>query len=524
MINHFRKFGCQVLRDCPLGLLLLFLITPQVQAEVSLPSVINSHMVLQREKPLPVWGWAEPGEEVTVTFGQSTVSGQADETGVWRVTLPAVEAGGPFEMTIAGTNTIKLTDILVGEVWVCSGQSNMQWNLARADNAAKEIAAANHPKIRLFNVPRVPAGSPALDVNAEWTACRPETAAGFSAVGYFFGRELQKDLDVPIGLIGTSWGGTKIEPWTPPAGFAEEEELQGILEQVNAQNTAYKSTLRGSVGAYKTWLAAAKEAMSKDRAIPAPPSLPAHPLASNSAPTGLYNGMVHPLVPFAIRGAIWYQGESNRGQGMKYFAMMKALIKGWRTVWGDEDLAFYYVQLAPYRYNGSPTALPEIWEAQTAALSIPNTGMAVTTDIGNINDIHPTNKQDVGKRLALWALAKTYGKQDLVYSGPLYESMAVELDTVRLKFKHADGLKSSDGKQLTWFEIAGEDRKFVPANAEIDGDTVVVESSQVDSPVAVRFGWDQLAEPNLVNGAGLPASPFRTDDWGTGPPKFPTQK
>ena len=524
MLNLLQNWCCAVPRACSLSLLVLLAIAPQAQAEVSLPAVIGSHMVLQREKPLPIWGWAAPGEEITVTLGESTMKATADAKGDWRVTLPALQAGGPFEMTVAGSNTIKLTDILVGEVWVCSGQSNMQWSVGRADNAAKEIADSKNPKIRLFDVPRVPAGSPALDVNAKWTECSPQTVPGFSAVAYFYARELQKELGVPVGVIGTSWGGTKIEPWTPPVGFAKEPELKGILDQVNAQQAAYNSTITSSVQAYKTWLMAAKEAMSKDRAIPSPPTVPAHPLASNSAPTGLYNGMVHPLVPFAVRGAIWYQGESNRGQGMKYFAMMKALIAGWRSVWGDEDLAFYFVQLAPYRYSGSPTALPEIWEAQTATLSVPNTGMAVTTDIGNIEDIHPTNKQDVGKRLALWALAKTYGNKDLVYSGPLYDSMEVEIDTIRLKFKHGKGLDSRDGKSLTWFEIAGKDRKFVPANAEIDGDTVIVESSQVDSPVAVRFGWDQLAEPNLANGAGLPASPFRTDTWGQGPPKFPTQK
>ena len=519
VLNLSRAAGCFQVS------ILLFMLCPGFAswalADVSLPAVIGSNMVLQREKSLPIWGWAAPGEKVTVSLGKSQSSAIANEQGEWLVKLPAMEAGGPHKMNVSGANTIELIDIMVGEVWVCSGQSNMQWPVARAENPQEEVSAATYPQIRLFHVPLKPAGSPAMDVHAEWVACAPQTIPHFSAVAYFFGRELHRALGVPVGLIATSWGGTRIEPWTPPAGFASQPETKGMAEQLARHEAAYQEVVKQSLEHHKTWLVAAKEALAAGQPIPAAPTLPPHPLNSNGVPTGLYNGMVHPLVPFAARGVIWYQGEANRGQGMLYHTMMKALIAGWRRAWNDEKLAFYFVQLAPFRYNGSPTALPEIWEAQTATLAVPHTGMVVTTDIGAIGDIHPTNKQEVGRRLALWALANTYGQREIVYSGPLYDSMEVEIDTIRLKFKHGAGLKSRDGKSLDWFEIAGEDRKFVPALAEIDGDTVIVSSSKVDKPVAARFGWDQLAEPNLVNGAGLPAAPFRTDRWGTEPPGFP---
>lgn len=496
-----------------------------VRGDVKLPAVVGDHMVLQRDLPLPIWGWADPGEEVTVTFGENKASTKADEAGKWQVKLPALKAGGPLEMTIQGKNTIKLTDILMGEVWVGSGQSNMQWSVTQSADAAQETAAAKYPKIRLFAVPLVPSGAPARDVNARWVECSPATVGGFSAVLYFYGRELHKTLDVPVGLINTSWGGTRIEPWIPPAGFESQKELKKEVENLKGVLKNYQNTLKTSVNLLRPWFNAAEKAIAAGEPIPDPPALPGHPLNSSGGPTGLYNGMVHPLVPFAIRGAIWYQGESNVGQGMYYHELMKGLIQGWRTVWGEGDFPFYYVQLAPYRYGGRETALPEIWEAQTATLAFPNTGMAVITDIATVGNIHPPNKQDVGKRLALWALAKTYGKSEVVYSGPQFESLTVELEEARIKFKHADdGLVSRDGKPLTWFTLAGADKKFHPATATISGDTLVVRSNNVTAPVAVRFAWHQLAEPNLINKAGLPALPFRTDTWSDAVPTFPNEK
>jgi sialate O-acetylesterase len=313
-----------------------------------------------------------------------------------------------------------------------------------------------------------------------WKVCSPETVAGFTGVGYFFGRRLNKELDVPIGLIGSNWGGTRIEPWTPPAGFK-------------------------SVPALKKDFADKLDSFPQKRD---------NGTINHQTPLALYNGMIHPLLPYTIRGAIWYQGESNNGEGMLYNEKMKALIAGWRSVWKNDELPFLFVQLAPFKYGRrNPEDLAGIWEAQTATLAVPNTGMAVTTDIGNVRDIHPRNKQDVGARLALWALAKTYGKQDVVYSGPLYRGMKVEGDSIRLSFDHVGGgLVSRDGEDLTWFTIAGKDLEFVKAKAVIDGDTVVVSADGVKNPVAVRFGFDQVAEPNLSNKAGLPASPFRTKE------------
>ncbi len=430
---------------------LFFSLPDRARADVKLPSVLGSHMVLQRDKPLPIWGWADPGEAVTVKLGTASASAKADAKGNWMVKLPAMKADGKaHKLTVTGKNTIELTDLLIGEVWIGSGQSNMQWPLRATQGIARgPIASADHPKIRLFQVPNVQTPLPAKDVKASWQACSPTTAVEFSGVLYYFGVKLQKELNVPVGLINSSWGGSPIEAWTDSG-------------KVSGQ---------------------------------------------------MHNGMIAPLQPFAIRGVIWYQGESNVGNGMKYRDKTEALIKGWRRVWGA-DMPFYFVQIAPWA-NYGPGGLPALWEAQVASLKVPHTGMVVTTDlVDNIKDIHPGNKKDVGNRLALWALAKTYGKKNVVYSGPLYKAMAVEGSKVRLRFAHvAGGLKSRDGKALTEFEIAGADGKFVPAKAVIDGETVVVEAVGVGSPMQVRFGWRKIANPNLANKEGLPASPFRTLNW-----------
>jgi sialate O-acetylesterase len=442
------------------SLLILASSLPQAQAEVKLPKVIGSHMVLQRDRALPIWGWADPGEEVTVRLDDATATATADPQGDWKVVLPAVKADGKaHSMTVSGKNKIELDDILIGDVWIGSGQSNMEMGIGMCEKAQEEIPAANYPKIRLMLVPKIQAAAPAKDVKAEWLECSPKTVAaggwgGFSAALYYFGQRLHKELDVPVGLIDSSWGGSPIEPWT----------------------------ISGKNGG------------------------------------GMYNGMIAPVKPLAIRGAIWYQGESNCGNGMKYYDKMKALIEGWRKVWGY-DFPFYFVQLAPWS-GYKPGSLPPLWEAQVASLKIPGTGMAVTTDIvHNLGDIHPRNKIDVGNRLALWALAKEYGKKDLVCSGPLYKSMKVEGGKIRLSFAHVGGgLKSRDGKPLCEFAVAGADGKFMPAAATIDGDTVVVKAKEVAAPTQVRFGWRNVASPNLVNKEGLPASPFQTSDWqgGTG--------
>jgi len=427
----------------------------QVLADVRLPKVIGDHMVLQRDRPLPIWGWADPGEEVTVKLDEAAAAAKADAQGNWKVALPAVAADGKaHRMTVSGTNKIELADILVGEVWIGSGQSNMEMGISACDKAKEQIAAADYPNIRLLMIPKTNVPQPAKDVKAEWLVCSPKTVAaggwgGFSAALYYFGQRLHKDLDVPVGLIDSSWGGSPIEPWT----------------------------VSGEKGG------------------------------------GMYNGMIAPLKPFAIRGTIWYQGEANVGNGLKYADKMKALIAGWRQVWGY-DFPFYFVQIAPWS-GYHPGSLPPLWEGQAASLKIPGTGMAVPTDlVDNIKDIHPRQKFEVGNRLALWALAKDYGKKDLVYSGPLYKSLKVEGGTIRLSFAHVGGgLKSRDGKPLAEFEIAAADGKFVPAEATIDGQTVVVQAKQVAAPSQVRFGWRNVANPNLANKEGLPASPFQTNNW-----------
>ncbi|MBI3866875.1 MAG: 9-O-acetylesterase [Planctomycetia bacterium] len=483
------------------------------QANVRLPAIISDNMVLQADKPAPIWGWADAGEEVTVSTPSVQQTTKADDKGRWEVKLPPHKASAePIEMTVKGKNTLQVKNILVGEVWGGSGQSNMQWSVAASTKAQEEIAAANYPQIRLFIVPNRLSSAPLDDVVAKWVVCSPQTVAPSSAVLYFFGREIHKAQNVPMGLITCAWGGSRVQPWITPAKIAGEPGIKKEHSAYNTQRADRAAARKTYLAAMKNWLATAENAAAAGNEFADPPPVPADPAATFTSPAAMYNGMVHGIAPYALRGWLWYQGESNRGEGMYYTECMKALIESWRTLWGD--VPFLFVQLAPFYYDTNETALPELWEAQTATLAVPNTGMAVTTDITTIRDIHPPNKQDVGKRLALWALANSYGKKDLVHSGPLYDSMAVEGSKIRLKFKHTGGgLVSRDGKDLSWFTIAGEDKQFHKADSKIDGDSIVVSSPAVSSPVAVRFGWNQIAEPNLANKAGLPASPFRTDKW-----------
>lgn len=474
------KFPSQILSAAiclaPLGL----------HADVTLSPIIGANMVLQRDSACPVWGWADAGEEVTVEFSGQKHTAKPDAGGKWMVKLTPLKATDKgATMTIRGKNTITLDNVVVGEVWLCSGQSNMEWVVNSSNNAKEEIAAANDPLIRHIKVNNPPSTKPVDKVISNgWQEASPKTVGGFTAAGYFFARELRKELNVPIGLLGSNWGGTRIEPWTPPVGFKQVPALKNIADKLDS----YPETEPAKDGG--------------------------EPKAKLQSALALYNGRIAPLVPYALRGALWYQGESNLSEGMLYMEKMKALIGGWRDVWQMPDMPFYFVQLAPFIYKGAnPELLPRIWEAQTATLKVPNTGMAVTTDISNINDIHPRNKQDVGKRLALWALAKTYGKTGVVYSGPLFKAVKFDGGKATISFEHGAGLKTRDGQPVSHFLIAGEDKAFVPAKAEISGDTVVVSADGVSKAVAVRYGWSHDAEPNLANGAGLPASPFRTDDW-----------
>lgn len=494
-------------------------------SEVRLPQVFSSHMVLQQQKPVTVWGWAEPGESVAVELAGARQEAKANGQGEWRVGLPAMKAGGPYLLSVSGTNTVKLEDVLIGEVWLCSGQSNMEMGMGMIQNAKEEIAAANDPEMRLLLVPRKVATLPQTDVDATWKACTPQTVAeagwgGFSASAYFFGRELRRTLKVPVGLIESSWGGTRIEPWTPPEGFAGEPALKSIHERAllsDPRSPQHQDRLGRFLAEVDTWSASARKSMMGREPAPPMPVFPAELAALTDAqqPTALYNGMIHPLVPLSMRGILWYQGESNHNEGMLYVDKTRALVQGWRKAFQQEDLACYYVQIAPYQYGDEdPTIVPRFWEAQAAAMAIPNSGMVVTTDIGDVKDIHPVNKQEVGRRLALWALSKTYKQPAINPSGPVFKSMAQEGSKLRLRFDHADGgLVSRDGKPLSWFEIIDAEKGgYVPATVELKGDTLLLSADSVSQPAAVRFAWSKLAEPNLSNKAGLPALPFRAGE------------
>ena len=398
----------------------------------------------------------------------------------------------------------------------------MEMGVGAVQDGPKEVAAANFPNMRLMMVPNSWKPQRMSDMAGNWKVCTPQNIAdggwkGFSAVGYFFGRELHRKLNVPVGLIDADWSGTCIETWTPPEGFAALTALSYLntAQQLGDPHTvAHKKMLEGFLGKVATWLTSAQAALTNENLVPSKPAYPSELLPPHDFqnPTALFNGMIHPVQPFGIRGAIWYQGESNNSEGMLYAEKMKALVGGWRQLWGEGNFPFYFVQIAPYIYGNQPDQqLCEFWEAQTAAAKeIPNAGMAVINDIGDLKDIHPKNKQEVGRRLALLALAQTYGQKDVVYSGPTFQSLAIEDNTLRVLFNHADGgLVSRDGQPLNWFEIIDTDGGgFVKANARIDGASVVLSNPEIHHPVAMRFAWNKIAEPNLMNGVGLPARPF----------------
>ena len=476
------------------------LATQAASADVRPASVFTPHMVLQRELAAPVFGDADPGEKVTVSFGGDSVSATADAKGRWMVKLPARKANTtPQALTIEGKNKIVIDDVLVGDVWVCSGQSNMEWTL-RDCHEPGEVEAADVPLLRRIKFPHVSLRSPATTVPGQWEVCTPQTGGGFTAVGYHFARKIMREVPgVPIGLLDDNWGGTRIEPWIPPVGFEQQPTLSKELEEIRAREGD-----------------AANSAGNAD--------------LDAGRPAAIYNGMIHPVVPYGIKGALWYQGESNGGEGVEYHHKMHALVGGWRKVWGQGDFPFYYVQLANFQNaNDNPEGgdgWARVREAQTKSLDIPHSGMAVIIDIGEAADIHPKNKLDVGERLARWALKHDYGKADTVVSGPIFKTQAIEGGKIRLSFDHVggglmvgkkDGRKPTEevsGGKLQRFAIAGEDRKWAWADAVIDGGTVVVSSPAVPKPVAVRYAFSMNPEGcNLYNKEGLPASPFRTDAW-----------
>lgn len=461
---------------------------------LGLSGIFKNHMVFQRECDAVVWGTASPGATVSVAPSWSTELSRAtaDANGDWRTTIKTPKAGGPFEVDVkCGGEALRLTDVLVGEVWICSGQSNMQWKLRGfgVDHFKEDVQKARYPEIRFCDVPQVIALRGQDDVDASWTVCTPQTALAFSAVAYFFGSRLHQELDVPIGLISTNWGGSSAEAWVSP------EVLKKDFPDFNAQY-ARNAKISKQTGLLFT------------RGKKPPKGL------NQRNPSVLYNSMIRPLIPFAFRGVIWYQGESNVKNPMQYRTLFPALIRDWRGRWGQGDFPFYFVQIAPFAYKSEPLSAAFLREAQEMALSEKNTGMVVTMDIGNPTNIHPKQKKPVGERLAMLALKHDYGQSDRIASGPRYASHTVESQAIRLRFTQiGSGLISRDEHPLTHFTIAGADKKFVKAKAVVERDTILVSSDKVKAPVAVRFAWDSGDTPNLCNRDGLPASSFRTDDW-----------
>ncbi len=490
--------------------LMLACYVPIGRCEARLPGILSSHMVLQRERPIHIWGWSAPGEKVAVSLHGVSRETAGDELGNWNVFLPPETAGGPYELTVAGRNRIALEDVWIGDVWFASGQSNMEMPLkgfagAPLKNSEQEIAGANQPQIRLLLVPHKSADYPLGNVDASWTMCTPETAANFSAAAYFFGRDLAAREHVPIGLIDSTWGGTPAEAWVSLGGIASDAGLMPLFGTRAAMMRTQAET-EAIAEAEKREDAEAR----RDGRTPRPH--PWRPDPSSWAPAGLFNGMIAPLTNYTIKGAIWYQGESNSRLTFAplYEKIFPALIGDWRTQWHEGDFPFLFVQISNFKSNATE-AWAIIREAQRRSLSVTNTAMAVTIDIGNPDNVHPADKQTVGARLALAARALAYG-ETVEYSGPAYRQATPEGASMRLWFDHtAQGLETHGGN-LEGFEIAGADGRFVKAEAHIDGKTVVVESAQVPVPKQVRYGWANAPVVNLFNSAGLPASPFTTTD------------
>ena len=645
------------LNNLCLFFLFLFLL-PDASAAVKLPRILGNNMVLQRDAECKIWGWASKGEKVTVTFRELVKTAKAGSDGRWMVTFPPMHEGGPYQMKISGKNTITLENILIGDVWVCSGQSNMEMSVSVSNNAQEEIAAASYPQIRLFHVPHNIQFTPADDIGqGEWQECNPATFSNFSAVGYFFGRYIHQETGVPIGLLFTAWGGTVAETWISEESIRQMEDFRAQMDNLKNYNPEqemakrkeafmtllekYGSKTPGIVDGKALWAAPdldetgwgdmdlprlweqqpgldgldgvvwfrkvfelapgiaasgitlelgpiddsdvtwvngkkvgdMNQSYNKPRIYKVPPEYlkPGKNVVTvrvedtgggggiygkpeelkitsgtytaslagtwkyridpeglnlnvqnfvgpNSNPTLLYNGMIHPFLNFAVSGAIWYQGESNADRAYQYRTLFPLLINDWRKQWQNPDLAFFFVQLANYmaaREMPGESEWAELREAQSLTLSLPKTGMAVITDIGDANDIHPKNKQDVGKRLALSALKVSYGR-DIVYSGPVYKDMAVQGSDVILSFSQTgSGLVAHDRYgYVKGFAVAGADRKFYWAEASVKNNKITVHSDMVAQPVAVRYAWaDNPDDANLYNMEGLPASPFRTDEW-----------
>ncbi|MEZ6059785.1 MAG: sialate O-acetylesterase [Planctomycetaceae bacterium] len=455
-------------------------------AELTMSSVFSDHMVLQRDSPIHIWGWTAANQEVVVSLGGKGVKVNADADGRFDAELPPMSAGGPHTLSVAADETKAFADVLIGEVWLCSGQSNMQWPVAASNDADLESLTAKYPNLRIITVPQVGSQQPERSFRGEWQAVTPDTVKDFSAVGYFFGRQLQETLDIPVGLIDNSWGGSAAEAWVPTAKLQGRELYAPLLDR---------------------W-----------KKMEADPEANKNQLAGQHRPANLYNGVLYPVLGYTIRGAIWYQGESNAGRAYQYRDLFPLMIQTWRDDWKQGDFPFYWVQLADFNGEASEpgdSAWAELREAQTMTMTaLPNTGEAVIINLGEASDIHPRNKQDVGKRLARWALANEYGIP-VAFHSPMYSSMTVDGNKVTLKFAHVGGgMDTFDVKEPIGFTVAGEDRHFHKASARlVDRETIEVWNDSVANPVAVRYAWADNPVVNVQSAEGLPLTPFRTDDW-----------
>jgi sialate O-acetylesterase len=487
-----------MLRAKSTAFLIVLALTSSASADVQLPGIISDHMLLQRDMPVRIFGRAQPGEAVAVAFRSQTVQTTTDTLGRWEVWLQPLTPGAPAEMTVTGANTIKITDVLVGDVWIGSGQSNMQWAVRQADNADREIAAAKFPQIRLFYVPRKPSPAPVDDVDTRWVVVSPETISEFSAVLYFFGRQMHQDLKVPVGLIHSSWGGTPIASWISGPSLMGNARLEPFLTYWQNVILQYPANMVRYEQAQKQW-----EANGSQGPRPAAPVGPGHA----HEPTSLYNGMIAPLIRYTIQGALWYQGEADasRAQGQIYGEALMTLVRDWRRAFGQGDFPFYWVQLANYGNAAKNGHWMRVQEGQVKATALRNTGVVIINDIGDHTSVHPTNKQEVGRRLAL--LAQNRG------ASPLYRQFTREGNAIRIWFENAGTvLKTRGGGPVAGFQIAGADGKYVAATARIEGATVLVSSEDVPNPASVRYAWDYDPDANLINAAGLPASVFRTNE------------
>lgn len=499
---------------------IFFIFTSIAGAQIILPSIISDNMVLQADCKAPIWGKAEPNSKVTIScsWSKQSITTDTNDQGKWETTVVTPKKAKPSTIIITcGKETRTITNVLIGEVWLCSGQSNMEWPVSKTTNAVKEIKNAKYPKLRLFTVKETASDKPQEDCFGQWVECDPERAAEFGAVSYYFGRDLYKKLGRPVGVINSSVGGTSAHAWTSKKTLENNAVLKKYIA-IDANNAANKPAIEKEYNEkLAAWKKEVMQAVAKTKPAPKKPR-PPYTLRDDWKSGSLYNAMINPLMPFAIKGAVWYQGESNADDAITYRTLFPAMITDWRQNWKEGNFPFYFVQISAYGktdLNLPPT--DSNWamlrEAQTMTLALPNTGMAVSMDIGEANNIHPKNKQVVGDRLARLALAKNYGKK-IAYSGPLYKGMKIEGNKIRIFFDYAEkGLETPRKMPLKGFAIAGSDKKFVWAKAKIDKNTVLVWSDQIQNPVAVRYGWADWIDCNLYNKQKMQASPFRTDNY-----------